>query len=810
MHNLYPLESSFAQYTRIYVHTRVRVYTHTYVTYTYTHAYARASIACVRPAKPSDCVESLIRAQKWQCFDTGLVLFLLAMAEPPSCEKALEKLNEQLTCPICLDHYTDPKLLHCFHVFCEKCLKPVARQTPQGGVVECPNCRHLTTLPQEGVSGLQGAFLINHLFDIQDILKKVSTPASTKCTKCQKQASVCYCRSCGFLCNACKYPHMEWKEFSTHELVSLDQLKEDATNLVPPAQKTLNCSKHPTKEVDIYCETCKEIICQYCVLKIHRDHQYSLATDAFPQQKKVLVSSVEPVEQQLSSVNKALEELQALRGEITSQRQALETQIRAEIRLAHQALEAREQVIISQLDQITQAKLKNVAAQQDQLELVATRLKSCCGFLQESLRTGSQIEILATAKPFVQQVQEMTSSFKPESLKPGEEADLEIMSSQDELKQVFQEFGKVIANPVWHAKCSAEGDGVKLAVVGERTTATVQVVDKKGRKFERPVEVGCELVSGDGSSHVGGEVNKVRDGRYEISYLPQHRGYHYLHIRVGGKHISGSPFPLSVITTTPTSITTDLDEPRGVALTDQGELVVTEYTRSSVSIISGSGDKIKFGNRGCGVGQLNTPCSVALSADGNILVADERNHRIQVFSRKGSSMRCVGSKGGGELQFINPVGVAVHPQSEKIYVTDSRVQILNKDLTFYKTFGSNDFRKGQYITPRGVSFDSTGDVYVADSWNNTVQVFTADGEYIRQFEKRGSKKNGIAIDSNDLVYVSDSDNTISIFTKEGHFLRSFGTEGKEPGQFNGPAGIYVSKNGVIYVCDGNNDRIQVF
>ena len=53
------------------------------------------------------------------------------MAEcPSSAKQALEKLSEQLTCPICLDHYTDPKLLQCFHVFCEKCLKPLACQTP--------------------------------------------------------------------------------------------------------------------------------------------------------------------------------------------------------------------------------------------------------------------------------------------------------------------------------------------------------------------------------------------------------------------------------------------------------------------------------------------------------------------------------------------------------------------------------------------------------------------------------------------------------------------------------------------------------
>ena len=737
------------------------------------------------------------------------------MAEcPSSSEKALEKLNEELTCPICLDQYTDPKLLHCFHVFCEKCLKPVARQTPQGQVVECPNCRHLTSLPQEGVSGLQGAFLIHHLFDIQDILKKVSTPAGTKCVKCDKRDPACYCRSCGFLCAKCKDIHSEWKEFSSHELVSLDQLTEDTTNLVPPVQKTLNCSKHPTKELDLYCETCKEVICQYCVLKIHRDHQYDLATDAFPQQKKVLVSSVEPVEQQLASVNKALEDLKSLSGEITSQRQALETKIRAEIRLGHQALEAREEVLVSQLDQMTREMLKNVAAQQDQLELVATRLKSCCGFLQESLRTGSQVEILAMVKPFVQQVQDVTSSLKPESLKPEEQADLEFKYSQNELLQMCQQYGQLVANPVCHAKCSAEGDGLKLAVVGERTTATVEVVEQEGRKYSRTAEVSCELVSSDGSRQVRGEAKRVGDGEYEISYLPQHRGPHYLHIRVGDKHISGSPFPLSVITTTPTNINTGVNGPWGLALDNKGQLVVVENGGHCVSIFSGSGGKVRsFGSPGSGPGQLQYPCGVALSAAGDVLVADHVNHRIQVFSPDGKSAKCVGTNGSGPLQFFNPIGIAVHPQSKKIYVADAgnhRVQILNEDLTFYKTFGSKGSGNGQFSSPWGVSFDSTGNVYIVDTFNHRVQVFTADGEYIRQFEKRGSEKNGIALDSNNIVYVSDSANNISVFTTEGHFLTSFGTQGNGPGQFNRPTGLTISRNGVIYVSDYYSGRIQVF
>ena len=744
------------------------------------------------------------------------------MAEGPSSAKqALEKLNEELTCPICLDHYTDPKLLQCFHVFCEKCLKPVARQTPQGQVVECPNCRQPTSLPQNGVSGLQGAFLIHHLFDIQDILKKVSTPADTKCVNCEKQVPTCYCHTCGFLCGDCETMHLKWKGFSSHEIVSLDKLTEDVTNLVPPVQKVLQCSKHLAKELDLYCETCKEVICRDCILKVHRDHQYDLATDAFPQQKNVLISSVEPAEQQLASVNKALEGLDTLCGKITSQRQDLEMKIKENFHLIHKALEARQEELIAHLDQMTQQKLKNVAAQRDQLELVATRLKSCCVFLQESLRTGSQVEILAMTAPFVQQVQVLTSGFEPKCLEPEEQADLEFSSRETEMTQICQHFGQVNAVPVCHDKCRPKGTCLHVPMVGETTTATVDIKNKQGDEYQRPVEVTCKLVSSDGCSQVRGEVKKVKDCQYEISYHPQHRGYHYLHIQVEDKDIEKSPFSVSVLTTTPTKIITGLNGPRGLALNSHGQLVVVEREGHSYSIFSGNGEnRRRFSSYGSGPGQLYSPGGIALSATGDILVADHGNHRIQIFSPDGKSVKCVGTYGNRPLEFTNPLGIAIHPKSKKIYVAEfgnNRVQILNDDLTFCNTFGSIGSGNGQFQGTFDISFDSAGHVFVTDTDNHRVQMFTAAGEYVRHFGKEGSGEGelngpkGIAIDSNNIIYVCDSNNhRISLFAREGHFLRSFGTQGEGPGQFQSPSGITIANNGAVYISDTNNKRVQIF
>ncbi len=67
------------------------------------------------------------------------------------------------------------------------------------------------------------------------------------------------------------------------------------------------------------------------------------------------------------------------------------------------------------------------------------------------------------------------------------------------------------------------------------------------------------------------------------------------------------------------------------------------------------------------------------------------------------------------------------------------------------------------------------------------------------------------MDSDDLVYVGESgNNRVSVFTCEGVFLKSFGSNGSGPGQFNGPYGIAVDQCGVVYVSDYGNNRVQIF
>ena len=692
------------------------------------------------------------------------------MAAKPStaAEKALQKIQDQVTCGICLEPYKQPRLLKCFHVFCEQCLKDLVKR--EGQSLPCPQCRQDTPLPVGGVPDLQGAFYIHSLFDIKGAL------SSTSC-----------------------------------------------------------CTTHPEKEAEFYCKQCDQLICSHCLVSGHRDHQYDLVPESFAKQEKVIVYSLKPVGEQIATLETAVESVDTRCAAVVEQKTAVVAEIHTAMAHLRLALEAREAELVGQAEQMAQQKLKTLAAQRDGFELQLGQLRSCQDFVEDIRRTCSQGEILRVKSSLVKQVNDLTGSFKPETLALAERADMKFAYSLSELV-TCQQFGKVYFGP---EKCRASGEGIKVAMKGQKVTVTVEALDKEGKAYLRLVDsLRCELVASNGSSRVRGTVKRRNQNIYDISYQPQVTGEHQLHILIEEQPILNSPFTVTVLAnfTAPANITTGLKAPYGIAIREGGEMVVAERGGSCVSIINGNGEKKPFGGldygyfttsllriqgiRGAEPSQLDSPEGVAIDNRGNILVADYGNHHIQQFSSTGEHLRTVGENGNGPLQFQNPGGIAIHPRTGQVYVADChnhRIQILNPDLRYSSSFGSRGSNNGEFNEPYDISTDREGRLYVADSGNHRIQVFTVNGVHLKQFGKEGEGEGelkepvSIAISSGNVVFVGErGNNRVSIFSTDGEFIKSFGQKGKGPVEFDRPFGLAVDKKGTLYVSDHRNHRVQIF
>ena len=207
-----------------------------------------------------------------------------------------------------------------------------------------------------------------------------------------------------------------------------------------------------------------------------------------------------------------------------------------------------------------------------------------------------------------------------------------------------------------------------------------------------------------------------------------------------------------------------------------------------------------------------------MSHDGFILVTDR--HRLQKLTFEGDCVKSVGSRksGNGPLQFNDPIGITVHPTTGQIFIADAdnhRIQVLNNDLTYSRSFGSNGSSPEQFYYPYDVTFDNEGYLYVADFNNNCIKKFTSTGQHISTFSSCGSNPGqisnpiSISIDNN-LIYVIEFGNSrISIFDTNGCFIHCFGTYGSGEGKFNRPHGVTVDSLGNLYVSDTFNNRLVV-
>ena len=227
-------------------------------------------------------------------------------------EEVLKKLEEGLNCSICLDTYTDPKLLQCFHTYCRKCLVPLVDRNQQGQLgLTCPICRQVTPIPDRGVAGLQPAFHINHLLEIQDSVKKLDDPA-VPLEGAVGGATIA------------------------------------ATNAASSTHAVKHCREHLEKEVDLYCETCRELVCYKCVIRggKHQNHDYKEIDKAFLEYKEWIVASVEPMEKQVMTITKALAQLDARCGEISDQRAANKDKVHVTFKRLREVLDVRETELI--------------------------------------------------------------------------------------------------------------------------------------------------------------------------------------------------------------------------------------------------------------------------------------------------------------------------------------------------------------------------------------------------------------------------------------------------------------------------------
>jgi len=153
-----------------------------------------------------------------------------------------------------------------------------------------------------------------------------------------------------------------------------------------------------------------------------------------------------------------------------------------------------------------------------------------------------------------------------------------------------------------------------------------------------------------------------------------------------------------------------------------------------------------------------------------------------------------------------------------IFFSISPVKALPSEET--KIIGSG-LSSGEFLSPKGVSVDEKGNIYVLDSGNYRVQVFDNNGNFKFMFGGKGTgpfqfmQPLDIAV-KNEKVYITDGygdipfSNKVVVYDTKGKFLYKFGERGSEKGNFMAPTGIAIDEERYVYICDTGNRRVEKF
>jgi DNA-binding beta-propeller fold protein YncE len=221
-------------------------------------------------------------------------------------------------------------------------------------------------------------------------------------------------------------------------------------------------------------------------------------------------------------------------------------------------------------------------------------------------------------------------------------------------------------------------------------------------------------------------------------------------------------------------------------------------------------------------GVFTLPHGLRVDAEDNIWATDTGSHIVVKMDPKGRILMVLGIKGNsgewhpaGHLRCFNePNDVAFGPRGE-IYITqghgkgESRVLKFDADGNFVKTWGGEGATPGQFNVPHSIVADAKGTLYIADRSNQRIQVFDADGTYLRESKHPGTPC-GLCMcrDQKHIMMAHGHAGKIMKLDLNGNVLGATGGQGKGPNRYGEAHFLALDRKEDIYVADTLNWRVQ--
>ena len=726
-------------------------------------------------------------------------------------EKGAKDLEEAITCAICHEHYTEPKVLPCCHYYCKQCLLQLALGKGTREPFSCPECHKDTTLPEGGLDNLPTASFVNRMKEIHSKLDIAHGKVEAKCEMCSEEKSEAFCRQCTkFVCADCAKYHLKMKKmYPGHKVSTLEELREGgAEDVIVQEPSFQSCDVHE-QPMNIYCYDCKSLICRDCTIKDHFGHNYDFVKAAAPKIKQKLLQQLDALRVSCNNMLCAVDGIHTTIAEVKDQGKSVTKQIESSFAEVRKIIDYHEQDLLTETAMKVEQKCRHLSEQGKGLSIACAAVESVIDYTEHCVEHSADDEIMCMHAEIQSRINREIEEQLKHHLEPVEEVDLGVeVNCAEDLKRLCQTKAKIVQLPIDAAKSTVIGEGT--AEVDKASLYHFKLFAKlpNGTPTKQTCAVTCSLKSLADDTITQCQVEQVEGNEYRVQHTPTVRGRHELMVSVNGQEVAGSPLPVFVsihptLLGAPVRVITGVKNPWDVAVSTAGNSVtiVSEHSENVV-LFNKNGRKLRNLFSEIGVGN---PCGVAVdNTDGCIYISDWGKTIIKL----NPDLKQVEEFTGHEEARYRRIAVV----GDEVMVTErskNMVMVYTKNLKPVRQFGSHGEGPGQFMNIVGLSSSENGNLYVSDFDRGCIHVFSNGGEFLHSICKLKSPFDVGVIGQ--YVYVACSNgHCVSVFTTEGQYVTSFGTHGSRKGDLSGPRGVCLDNDGYVYVCDKNNDRVQVF
>ena len=336
-------------------------------------------------------------------------VFLQKMAASASVLK--ERVEDIVTCSICLEDFTNPRSLPCLHTFCFTCIEDfIARQQLKAVSLACPICRDEFTLGDKAVDGLPNNFFIADLLDAKKVEKDASE--HTLCEVCSSEngssaevaRATAYCTECGqFLCERCSYPHKRLKG-GGHQILSLEEVKSGSKLT---RSKNSYCEKDPGETVKMYCMDCKVNVCVVCFATEHQHHKCKKIEVMAEEVGQQIDVDVDQLSQHVSEIQSKLHQLDLSSTTFSEHTNKVEMSVQQKAPEMKQLIDRQMNEILDEVQTVKQTVTKDVLSLRQNLETSLVAVESFTAYSKELRKKGKPCDLTKAASKLHNRAEEL-------------------------------------------------------------------------------------------------------------------------------------------------------------------------------------------------------------------------------------------------------------------------------------------------------------------------------------------------------------------------------------------------------------------